>query len=272
MKLLNSCVLAGLAALILLAPLLAPAGPFAQDRKAALTAPSPAHPLGTDELGRDLWAQFLHGGRTSLMTGSVAAAIALAIAWAVGSLAGWCGGWVDALFMWLAELFLTLPWLYLLIAIRAALPVTLAPETASLTLMMLIALSSWARPARMVRGAVLSERERGWVEAARGFGRSAFDVYRRHVLPSTYGLLAAQLLILIPRFVLAEVTLTFAGAGAGETVPSWGALIVPLKQAYLLREQWWLALPLLLMLIVFTSFALLSRGWRESTGSGGRIN
>lgn len=258
MKLLANLCLTVLA-LLWAAPLVAPGDPSTQHRDNALEAPSSAHPLGTDELGRDLFAQFVHGGRWSVGIGLGATLIALVIAWLIGSVAGWRGGWPDGALMWISELFLGVPWLYLLIAVRAALPPTIPPRLASVTIAAIIALASWARPARLVRNAVLSARERGWVEAARGFGSPALSIYRHHIFPSTGGLLITQALILLPRFVLAEVTLAFVGAGADDTDPSWGALIVPLKQAYLLGEQWWRVLPLLLMLPFFACFALLAR-------------
>ncbi len=251
--------LVAMAGLLLAAPVLAPGDPFTQHRADALSAASWTHPLGTDALGRDLWALFLHGGRWSAGIGLAATMVALVLAWLIGSLAGWFGGWVDSLLMWASELVSAVPWLYLLIAVRAALPPAIPPGLASVTITLLIALVSWARPARLVRSAVLVERERGWVEAARGFRVPGFTIYRRHILPSTFGLLVSQALLLLPRFVLAEVTLSFLGASSGDTEPSWGALIVPLKQAYLLGEQWWRGLPLLLMIPFFATFALLAR-------------
>jgi peptide/nickel transport system permease protein len=126
-------------------------------------------------------------------------------------------------------------------------------------MMALIAAVSWARPARLVRGVVLSLGERGYVQAARGFGVPPWTIFRRHVLPGTWGLLAAQTLVLFPRFVLAEVTLSFLGLGVGEPDPNWGGLILGLKQAYLLREQWWRLLPAGLMMPLFLSCAIAAR-------------
>ena len=118
---------------------------------------------------------------------------------------------------------------------------------------------NWARPARLARGLVLSLSQKGYVEAARGFGVPGWKILARHIFPGTTGALVAQALSLMPRFVLAEVTLSFLGLGAGEPHPSWGGLIVPLKQIYLLRNHWWIMLPSVLMLPFFASFALVSR-------------
>lgn len=244
---------------LLAGPVALSGDPLAQHRDAALAPPDSSHPMGTDDLGRDLWSLFLFGGRWSLTIGALASVAALALAWCVGSVAGWFGDWIDTSLMTVADLFLSIPWLYLLIAARAALPIELPSELTSVLMTGLIASVSWARPARLVRGVVLAAREQGWVEAAHGFGVPGLTIFRRHVLPATYSLLATQVLILVPRFVLAEVTLSFAGAGSGEWQPTWGALFVPLKQAYLLADQWWRLLPVLGMMPVFAGLSLLSR-------------
>jgi peptide/nickel transport system permease protein len=161
--------------------------------------------------------------------------------------------------MRVGDLVLSLPWLYVLIGLRALLPLAMPPRMAVAAMLFLIAAVSWARPARLVRGVVLSLAERGYVQAARGFGVSDWKVFLRHVLPGTWGLLAAQTLVLFPRFVLAEVTLSFLGLGVGEPEPSWGGLILGLKQAWLLREQWWRLLPVCLMAPLFLSCAMAAR-------------
>lgn len=251
--------LAAVVALALLAPVAATHDAAFQDRAAADAAPSSAHWMGTDEYGRDIASRFLYGARWSIIIGVAATVIMLALGWILGGAAGYLGGATDTVLMWLSEVFLAVPWLYLLIAMRAALPLELAPRMAVLALLTAIAAVSWARPARLVRGMVLGLRERGYVAAARGFGVSHWRVFLHHVLPGTYGLLLAQTLVLLPRFVLAEVTLSFFGLGTSEPSPSWGSLIVPLKQVYLLREFWWRSLPVLMMVPFFAYFAFVAR-------------
>jgi len=243
----------------LAAPLIAPYDPVYQDRAAASAKPSRAHWLGTDDYGRDLWSRYLHGTRWSVSIGMGATVVVLVVGWTIGSLAGFQGGWVDRLLMQIAEMFLVIPWLYLLIAVRAALPPSLTPHGAFGILLLAIALTGWARPARVLRGMVLSLRQKEYVASALGFGVGSFTVYFRHILPGTYGLLATQVLLLLPRFVLAEVTLSYMGFGVGEPEPSWGTLILPLKQVYLLREEWWRALPVLLMIPFFAGLSVLAR-------------
>src|SRR5271165_4645439 len=237
----------------------APLDPIHQDRGAVSAAPSRSHWLGTDDYGRDIWSRYLHGARWSVAVGLGATTLVLLLGWAIGSFAGFQGGWTDRVLMQIADLFLVIPWLYLLIAVRAALPLNLPPRVAFAVLLMVIASTSWPRPARLVRGLVLSLRRKEYVEAALGFGVNQATAYFRHVAPATYGLMATQALLLLPRFVLAEITLSYMGLGLGEPEPSWASLILPLKQVYLLHDEWWRILPLLLMIPFFAGLTVLAR-------------
>jgi peptide/nickel transport system permease protein len=149
------------------------------------------------------------------MAGWIAAGLSLLIGIIVGTLAGFYGGWIDQILMRGGELFLALPWLYLLFAVRAALPLHIAEWQVFLLLIAVMGLIGWARPARLIRGVVLSAKERNFVLAARGFGASDAYVICRHVLPQTYGVVLTQMTLLIPQYVLAEVTLSFLGHAAG---------------------------------------------------------
>jgi len=238
---------------------IAPLDPVYQDRAAVSAAPSRSHWLGTDDYGRDIWSRYLHGTRWSVSVGLGATGLVLLLGWTIGSLAGFRGGWTDRVLMQITELFLVIPWLYLLIAVRAVLPLNLPPRVAFGVLLTVIATTSWPRPARLVRGVVLSLRRKEYVEAALGFGVSQTTVYFRHVAPATYGLMATQALLLLPRFVLAEITLSYMGLGLGEPEPSWAILILPLKQVYALQQEWWRILPLLLIIPFFAGLTVLAR-------------
>ncbi len=229
-----------------------------QDRAQANQSPSTEHWLGTDDYGRDVFARFTYGGRWSILTGTVVTCVVLAVGWIVGGLAGYLGGWVDQTLMRITEVFLGLPWLYLLLALRATMPLDLRPQTSMLAMMLLIAGISWPRPARLVRGQVLSLKEQGYVEAATGFGVPRWKVFVRHVAPGTIGLLVTQALVLLPGFILADVAISFLGLGTVDPDPSWGALLIPLKQAWILQQEWWRVLPALLMLPFFMSFTWLA--------------
>jgi len=210
--------------------------------------------LGTDGFGRDQLSRLLFGGRISLTAGLLAAALALLIGTTLGVFAGFYGGWLDDTLMRLSELFVALPWLYLLLAIRAFLPLHIEPQTAFLLLVVIIGCVGWARPARLVRGIALSGRERGYVTAARGFGASNFYLLRRHVLPQTFAVVLTQAALLVPQYILAEVTLSFLGLGVGEPAPSWGGMLATLQQYHVLVSYWWMWCPALVLLVLFLAF------------------
>jgi peptide/nickel transport system permease protein len=214
--------------------------------------------LGSDGFGRDVLSRLLYGARVSLLAGLLAAALALAFGVALGGLSGYFGGWLDRLLMRGGELVLSLPWLFLLLAVRAFLPLHIAPLEAFFLLVGIIGCVGWVRPARLIRGVVLSARERGFVQAARGFGASHFYVLRRHILPVTGSVAWTQATVLVPRFVLAEVTLSFLGLGVGEPVPSWGNMLVEARQYHTLVTHPWMLAPAAAMVLMMFGYLLLA--------------
>jgi len=254
------------AILVIVAIATAGAGWFApypeseQDRLHALESPSRAHLLGTDEYGRDQFSRLLYGGRLPLAAGLAATALTLAIALCLGTLAGFYSGWIDRALMRFAELFLALPWLYLLLAVRAMLPLSLSPGAAFLMLIAVVGIAGWARPARLIRGVVLSAKERPYVFVARSLGASEGYLIMRHILPETYGILLAQATILMPQYILADVTLSFLGLGAGEPAATWGGMLATVRHIHILESHWGMLAPLLVLAPVFASFHVLGRG------------
>lgn len=222
--------------------------------------------LGTDAYGRDQLSRLLLGGQVSLLAGLLGAGITLLMGLCVGSVAGYYGGWTDSLLMRLAELFLALPWLYLLFAIRAFLPLAVSPLKAFFLIIAVIGMVGWARPARLVRGVVLSAKERDFVRAARGFGATDAYLLRRHILPETSSVLLTQGAILIPQYVLAEMTLSFLGLGVPEPMPSWGNLLSSLQQYSVLVSYWWMYLPALAMAPFFLGYLGLASSLQERGG------
>ena len=210
--------------------------------------------LGTDEYGRDQFSRFLYGGQASLLAGLLATALSLGLGLSFGCLAGFFGSWVDALTMRAAELFMALPWVYLLFAVRAFLPLNLDARRTLLLLISVIGITGWARPARLIRGVVLSVKERGYVLAARGFGVSSLTIMRRHILPDVSSVVCTQAALLIPQYILAEVTLSFLGLGVGEPEPSWGNILASLQSYYVLTAHWWLVASGLVLLPIFFLF------------------
>lgn len=225
--------------------------------------------LGTDSLGRDQFSRLLYGARVSLLAGLLAASLTLALGLVLGILSGYFGGWVDAVLMRGAELFLALPWLYLLFAVRAMLPLHMEPQTTFLLLVVVIGAVGWARPARLFRGVALSARERGYVLAAKNFGASTPHILWRHIFPQTRGLLLAQASLLIPQYIMAEVTLSFVGLGVNEPAASWGGMLANLQQFYVLVSYWWLLAPGFLLILVFLCYLTVAGYLEKKVGSFG---
>jgi peptide/nickel transport system permease protein len=224
--------------------------------------------LGSDGYGRDQLARILYGGQVSLLAGWLGAGITLFLGLGIGAVAGYYGGWRDEILMRFAELFLALPWLYLLFALRAFLPLAVSPLEAFLLIVVVSGTLGWARPARLVRGVVLGAKERDFVRAARGFGASDRYLFRRHVLPETSSVLLTQAAILIPQYVLAEMTLSFLGLGVPEPVASWGNLLANLQQYSVLISYWWMYLPALVIVPFFLSYfgiASALQEWADSS-------
>lgn len=224
--------------------------------------------MGTDAYGRDQFSRFFCGGQISLFIGLLATLLSLALGAFLGTIAGYYGGYVDAVIMRAAELFLALPWLYLLLSVRAFLPLSLSAKQAFILLITIIGLVGWARPARMIRGVVLSSREREYVLAARLYGGSRGYLIRRHILPETYSLILTQATVLIPQYILAEVTLSFLGLGVAEPAPSWGNMLAALQQYSVLVSYWWMLLPGVMLVPVFLGYLLLATDLQRGVTGG----
>jgi peptide/nickel transport system permease protein len=231
--------------------------------------------LGTDSYGRDCLARLLHGGQVSLSAGLLATLVSCALALFLGGLSGYHGGFPDRILMQVSDLFLALPWLYLLFAVRAFLPLDLSPASAFAIIVLLLGVIGWARPGRLVRGVVLSAKEREFVVAARAFGATDGYILRKHVLPQALGVLLTQAAILIPVYILAEVTLSFVGLGVSEPIPSWGTMLASLQEYHVLSSAWWMFAPgVALVAVTWLYHACLERGpeatpegWTKAPGS-----
>ncbi len=218
---------------------------------------------GTDGYGRDQFSRILYGGQISLAAGLLATAISLSLGLIIGCLSGFYAGWIDESAMRLVELFLVLPWLYFLLAVRSFLPLHITPAQAFFLLVAVIGSIGWARPARLVRGIVLSAKSRTYVTASRGFGASDYHILRHHVLPHTYGILGTQAALLVPQYIVAEVTLSFLGLGLSEPAPSWGNLLANLQQYSVLVSYWWMFAPALALVIVSLGYLQLANAVQE---------
>jgi len=214
--------------------------------------------FGTDGFGRDEFSRLLYGGQISVAAGLVATLIALLAGALFGVIAGYYGRLTDESFMGATELFLCLPWLYFLLGVRAFLPLHVSPARTFLLLTCVIGLIGWARPARLVRGIVLSARSRNYVLAARGFGGSDLYLMRRHIFPEVLGVLLTQAALLVPRYIAAEVTLSFFGLGVNEPLASWGNMLSTLQQYSVLVSYAWLLAPAAALVITSVIYSLLA--------------
>jgi peptide/nickel transport system permease protein len=231
---------------------------FVNGRLFGVRQPGMVFLAGTDGYGRDVFSRIVYGARISLLTGVLAAGLSLGIGWTIGTAAGFFGGWTDQLLMRGSELFMALPWIYLQLAVRAFLPLHISSIEAFFLVIGIIGGVGWVRPARLVRGVVLSGRERGYVLAARGFGAGPVYLIRRHILPQTAGVILTQATVLIPLYILAEVTLSFLGLGVGEPVPSWGNMLAEARQYHALVEHPWLLVPGLAAIPVLFGYLVLA--------------
>jgi peptide/nickel transport system permease protein len=221
-------------------------------------APGHAFLFGTDSYGRDEFSRLLYGGQISLAAGLLATLITLAAATVIGTISGYYGKLVDESLMGSAELFLSLPWFYFLVGVRAFLPLHLSATSTFLLIICVIGVIGWARPARVIRGVVLSARNRNYVLAARGFGGSNLYLLRRHVLPETFGVLLTQAALLVPQYVAAEAVLSFFGLGIAEPVPSWGNMLSMLQQYNVLISYYWLLAPACALVVTSVTYWLLA--------------
>jgi peptide/nickel transport system permease protein len=213
------------------------------DFKAKLKGPSWAHPFGTDDLGQDVLARMLYGGRISLAVGLSAMLIAIIAGTAVGALAGFFGGTVDHTLMRLTDLFLSLPGLPLLLLIvylfRDALKKVLGPEVGVFVLIVaVIGGLRWMPVARLVRAQFLSLREKEFVEAARGLGAAPLRQMLRHILPNSVGPVIVAGTIDVAAAIIAESSLSFLGLGFPPDIPTWGRILFDAKDNLDFAPHW----------------------------------
>jgi peptide/nickel transport system permease protein len=213
------------------------------DFSAHLDGPSWTHPFGTDDLGQDLLARMLYGGRISLAVGLAAMAVAVIVGIAIGAIAGMGIGAVDAGLMWLTDLFLALPQLPLLLLIiyffREPLKALVGPELGVFILIVaVIGGFRWMPVARLVRAQFLSLREKEFMEAARAIGMSSLRMVVRHILPNSLGPVIVAGTIDVAAAIIAESTLSFLGLGFPPDIPTWGRILLDAKDYLDIAPHW----------------------------------
>jgi peptide/nickel transport system permease protein len=245
----------GLAAF--LAPALPLRDPDAVDVLTRLTAPSASHPLGTDEVGRDVLARLLYAGRISLLVGIGVALLSVVAGTVLGALAGYLGGWVDSVVMATTNAIQSFPLLVLVMVVGSI--ITLDPPR----LVLLVAAVSWVTSARLVRAQVLSLREQAFVEAARALGASPARIIFRHIVPNALGPVLVSAPILVAFAILTESALSFLGFGVRPPTATWGNMLHA-AQSYIERAPWLGVFPGVAISLTVLSFNLVGDALREA--------
>jgi len=221
--------------------------------------------LGTDSFGRDEFSRLLYGGQVSLTVGLVGILISFSLGLLLGGISGYVGGATDSVIMRSTELLLSIPSLYLIIALRAVFPIDLPSQQVYLGIVAILAFIGWAGLARVIRGLVLSIRRNEYVTAAEALGVSRFRIITRHILPNTWSFVIVAATISVPGYILGEVVLSFLGVGVQEPAASWGNM---LNQARSLRAltsfPWLLYVPGVAIFLTVMAFNFLGDGLRDA--------
>jgi peptide/nickel transport system permease protein len=232
-------------------------GYAAQDREHIAAGASASHWTGTDDLGRDRTLRVAVALLLGLAGAMVASAIATSIAVGVGISAAFAPRPIAMGLMYLSDLFLTLPWLFLLMIVRSALPLTMVPMQSAAVTFLLLGLLGWPVYTRVSYTGASAIRDAGWLIQARAAGVRTSRLLCRHVLPHLRPLLLSQFLICIPACLVAEANLGTLGLGVGEPMPSWGSMLLSLQDSAALASSRWVYLPIALLVTVLLLLELL---------------
>lgn len=218
----------------------------------------PVYLLGADNLGRDQLSRLMHGARTSLALALLSTALAVALGAVLGALAAYHGGWVERLVMGAADFVIVLPLIYVLLLLRQLMPVAPSDDIIFAVTTAIFVVVGWPFAARGVRTIVAVERQREYVDAARALGASTGRVLGRHLLPACAPHLVVQATLLLPAFVIAEATLSYAGLGFSDSMPTWGTMLREAASvAAITRFPWTLAPAVAIFVVILTTNAML---------------
>ncbi|MFK0161564.1 ABC transporter permease [Rhizobium sp. NPDC090279] len=243
--------------LAILAPILPIPNPLATSWSAVRQAPSAAHWLGTDDIGRDILSRMIWGAQASLMAGIFSVAIAVAIGVPFGLISGYYGGWIDQIISRITEAFLAMPFLITAIALSAFLGPSLKNA------MIAIGLSATPVFVRLTRGQVLAVKTEDYVEGARSIGLRHFSIITRYILPNVFAPILVQATLTIATAIIAEASLSFLGIGQQAPAPSWGSMLNTAK-GYLETQPWMAIWPGAAIFLVVIGFNLLGDGLRDA--------
>ncbi|HET9234673.1 MAG TPA: ABC transporter permease, partial [Candidatus Eisenbacteria bacterium] len=227
-------------------------------------APGKVFLLGTDQFGRDVFSRLLFGARVSLSVGLVGIVITYVLGLFLGGLAGYYRGWVDTTLMRVSEVFMSIPALYLILALRALFPDDLPSGLLYVAVVTILSLVLWASLARIIRGMVLSIRELDYVRAAEALGVGPLRVILRHVLPNTASFVIVAATLSVPGYILGEVALSFLGAGVQEPTPSWGNMLREAQNVPVLASFPWILAPGVVIFLTVLAFNFLGDGLRDA--------
>ncbi|MGW9230193.1 ABC transporter permease [Pseudorhizobium sp. NPDC055634] len=251
------CVILFFALLAIAAPVLPIPDPAATDWSAIRKAPSAAHWLGTDDLGRDILSRMIWGAQASLMAGVFSVAIAVAIGVPFGLLAGYFGGWTDQVISRVTEALLAMPFLITAIALAAFLGPSLTNA------MIAIGLSAMPIFVRLTRGQVLAVKMEDYVESARSIGLGHANIMLRYILPNAMAPIIVQATVTIATAIIAEASLSFLGLGQQPPAPSWGSMLNVAKN-FLSQAPWMATWPGIAIFLIVMGFNLLGDGLRDA--------
>ncbi|MBE9049109.1 ABC transporter permease [Nostocales cyanobacterium LEGE 11386] len=221
--------------------------------------------LGTDDQSRDQFSRLVHGGRISMFIGIIGVLITFPLGLIIGGISGYFGGWIDSVIMRFAEVLMTFPGIYLLVTLGAVLPPGLTSTQRFLLIVVITSVISWAGLARVIRGQVLSIKEREFVQAARAMGGKPIYIILRHVLPQTATYVIISATLAVPGFIGAEAVLSLIGLGIQQPDPSWGNMLSLATNASILVLQPWLIWPpAALIILTVLAFNLLGDGLRDA--------
>ena len=268
MAVVSLVILLSMVLLVVLGPLVWKVAINDIDFSARLKGPSWTHPFGTDDLGQDIFARMLYGGRISLAVGLAAMIMAILVGVTIGAIAGVSRGAVDASLMWLTDLFLSLPQLPLLLLLiylfRDSLKSAFGPEVGVFIMIVLVIGGfRWMPVARLVRAQFFSLREKEYVEAARALGASTTRQVVRHILPNTLGPVIVAGTIDVAAAIIAESTLSFLGLGFPPDIPTWGRLLFDSKD-YLDIASYWALFPGTAIFLTVLTINFIGDGLRDA--------
>ena len=244
----------------IIAPLICKYDPQKVNLRMILKPPSSEHILGTDKVGRDVYARIIYGGRISILVGLGSAIGAALIGVSIGAYTGYRGGWIDSLILRISEIVMAFPQIILVLLLVAILGQSL------MNLMVIFTLTGWGGLFRMTRAQMLSLREEEYVQALQAFGLSPFRISFKHVLPNALGPIMVNITLSTAMFILQEAGLSFLGLGVPLNIPTWGNILNVAIDLRILEDFWWVWMPVAGMISLFVlGINFIGDGLRDST-------